>query len=953
MTKNWSRFPLAEPVGEDLANFSVYELYEKAAISGFGVLSGCIVTRTDYGEVAAASGVISVNGVSATFAGVSLTGIAPAAAGLHRYDLVYIDGTDSTLKIELGVEEAPDSASVFLENYHPRPAEPTDTDWIALAILRVTESGLEEYDFGTINYAQDGIADMRMSPPFAVDNVTLQVVGGVASVKPAAILLASGATPLTASWDAGSFQIQAETLKSDVATGTAPLVVASTTQVTNLNADTLDGFHYTSFVKASGATALTANWDAGPYEIRAETLESDVATGTAPFTIASTTKVINLNADTLDGLHDVSFVKAAGTVALTGNWDAGSFQIQAETFKSDVTTGTAPLVVASTTVVSNLNADLVDGKNEADFAPVAKGVTNGDSHDHTGGDGAAIPSTSTTFTATSKILGRKTTAGGAGEECTLSEILDFVGSAAEGDLLLRGASTWSRANAATIIAAYPAHYERSRMWANKGSDSAANCRTLVTPDRLTVNINNVGYALLAALELDLDADTGVWDTLVGTDYSTAANRAGKDFYVYACTPVHGSVPVILVSAATTYPSGYAANTSRKIGGFHCECYAVGTIAGHALTDYLAGDILPRSVWDLQHRSAGLQVGMVWAGKTDFDSVFYGASIWVAIYLASGTGASTTSVNGGTISDTRNWMDFVDDFAAIGCRMLDDDEFQAIAAGSNEESNIATSADPGTTGGHTAYELLTLDVAPGGAGWAVGDYIIGATSTKSCKIVEVLSTTTYIVKNRTGAFTLNEVLTNSELLTLDVAPANPYWVAGNTITGASSGKTCVILEVLTNLTYLVKLRNGNFTAGEILSNGTTTADQGGAHPTVTTTITADQGAANPTVALNYTHCGRMVSHIGCEDCCGTMYQWLRTQSYQEDSADNWGWCNLPGAKGSLYNQDGAAGIADVKLLAGHSFIGGIWSGSRCRYAGYYSSRSQAFSSLSGRFCSEEP
>jgi hypothetical protein len=32
-------------------------------------------------------------------------------------------------------------------------------------------------------------------------------------------------------------------------------------------------------------------------------------------------------------------------------------------------------------------------------------------------------------------------------------------------------------------------------------------------------------------------------------------------------------------------------------------------------------------------------------------------------------------------------------------MLDDGEFQVIAAGSNEETNITGSADPGTTGGH--------------------------------------------------------------------------------------------------------------------------------------------------------------------------------------------------------------------------------------------------------------
>jgi hypothetical protein len=53
------------------------------------------------------------------------------------------------------------------------------------------------------------------------------------------------------------------------------------------------------------------------------------------------------------------------------------------------------------------------------------------------------------ISATSRILGRKTAAAGSTEECTLSEVLDFVGSAAQGDILYRGASTWTRLAAGT------------------------------------------------------------------------------------------------------------------------------------------------------------------------------------------------------------------------------------------------------------------------------------------------------------------------------------------------------------------------------------------------------------------------------------------------------------------------------------------------------------------------
>ena len=77
-------------------------------------------------------------------------------------------------------------------------------------------------------------------------------------------------------------------------------VVSGAAVVANLDADKLDGIQATGFVKADGTVALSANWDSGGYEIRANTFESDVATGTIPLVIASTTKCTNLNADKLD-----------------------------------------------------------------------------------------------------------------------------------------------------------------------------------------------------------------------------------------------------------------------------------------------------------------------------------------------------------------------------------------------------------------------------------------------------------------------------------------------------------------------------------------------------------------------------------------------------------------------------------------------------------------------------
>jgi len=50
-----------------------------------------------------------------------------------------------------------------------------------------------------------------------------------------------------------------------------------------------------------GSVELTADWDVGDYSLTMKTLTLDVADGTAPMTVTSTTKVSNLNSDKVDG----------------------------------------------------------------------------------------------------------------------------------------------------------------------------------------------------------------------------------------------------------------------------------------------------------------------------------------------------------------------------------------------------------------------------------------------------------------------------------------------------------------------------------------------------------------------------------------------------------------------------------------------------------------------------
>ena len=73
---------------------------------------------------------------------------------------------------------------------------------------------------------------------------------------------------------------------------------------------------------------------------------------------SATTRWAEVHTDLLEGI---------GTLTAVGDLDIGSFEFRAQTFQSDVTTGTAPLTVASTTVVTNLNADLLDGESASAF----------------------------------------------------------------------------------------------------------------------------------------------------------------------------------------------------------------------------------------------------------------------------------------------------------------------------------------------------------------------------------------------------------------------------------------------------------------------------------------------------------------------------------------------------------------------------------------------------------
>lgn len=247
------------------------------------------------------------------------------------------------------------------------------------------------------------------------------------------------------------------------------------------------------------------------------------------------------------------------------------------------------------------------------------------------------------------------------------------------------------------LVALPEFYRRKTLMSSN--------KTSITIYEMTmVNIGTKGYILQSDVTLDLTSASS-WDDVTSVNYTSASKRAGRDFYVYACKPVKGIEPVLILSANSTVPDGYDQDTSRKIGGFHCLCSAVGTPVWrnpatlkdetHWLSGYLAGDILPASIWDLSHRATSENEGMVYSSET---------GMWFDIYLSSWDGEKLVSVLGGTTADGASSKKFHGEMfaecaAQVRKELISRDNFIVVAKGSNERTSIHGSADAGTTGGH--------------------------------------------------------------------------------------------------------------------------------------------------------------------------------------------------------------------------------------------------------------
>ena len=97
----------------------------------------------------------------------------------------------------------------------------------------------------------------------------------------------------------------------------------------------------------------------------------------------------------------------------------------------------------------------------------------------------------------------------------------------------------------------------------------------------TLRINAEVYVRVddAVFCIEDDVDLTESDLDEGSAFDGSAT-----YYVYACHPVSGSAPAFKISKNATYPTGWTANTSRKIGGFQTDG---------------SGNVDESSIWDLR------------------------------------------------------------------------------------------------------------------------------------------------------------------------------------------------------------------------------------------------------------------------------------------------------------------------------------------------------------------
>jgi len=304
----------------------------------------------------------------------------------------------------------------------------------------------------------------------------------------------------------------------------------------------------------------------------------NIAIGTAPLTITSTTVVPNLNVDLVDGYHHDQSLLAT---------DGPSF----DHLHLTVAIGTAPLVVTSTTVVPNLNVSQLEGHAASYFEPA---LGNPDA------DGKVLSST---------ILGVRSwiLPGGA---LTLDDLTDVDAAAPSDDDIIRFDTA-------------------SGLWKHEALPAAANHNLLSATHSDTTAAAPVAGDILYA-----DA-TPKWTKLPkGDDDDVLTLKAGIPSWEVgggAAAPANAQYVTLAVDGTLSAERVLTAGTGIKLtdGG-----------AGSTITTAADPDVVQRQDWIHEHFD-GLNTATI-IGQGSYNE----AGAWIDDGMAAGSTAEVTVKAGG-------------------------------------------------------------------------------------------------------------------------------------------------------------------------------------------------------------------------------------------------------------------------------------------------------------------
>ena len=321
------------------------------------ISAGKNITTSDSLPLSIPFGVTTLSNISANGT-ITASNISGSTSGTNTGD-----ETQSSIQIKLGV--ASGSASGYLTSTdwnifnNKQPAgsyltsytetDPTISAW-AKAATKPTYTASE---VGLGNVTNESKATMFTSPTFTgtVSGITAAMVGAPSG---------SGTSTGTNTGDnaVNSLYSGLATSKQDVLNGTG--FVKSTAGTISYDNSTYEPAFTknTAFNKNFGTTSGTV-------------LEGRI------FGTAANSAITDFAPASGSGNY---IQNQSGAAQSANGWISGWFQANGgligNTLQSTVATGTAPLTVASTTVVNNLNADMLDGQHSNSFAGLHAGVTD-------------------------------------------------------------------------------------------------------------------------------------------------------------------------------------------------------------------------------------------------------------------------------------------------------------------------------------------------------------------------------------------------------------------------------------------------------------------------------------------------------------------------------------------------------------------------------------------------